>query len=352
MTISNVIGGFKKTGVFPLDRGAIKLPKDSMEKLPGESGLSFIPLYTPSKSYKANFSTEEMRKNQLRFESGYDVPNERYEMWLAEFHPEVLTSSHNISLSSSSDEDSDDSIWFSSDFDENLEDEVQGRLSRQEFKRLSHRRSSSCPRVQYRMCSESPHDLVRQLRSSSSVRDLQNVFSPPAKRPAPCVKSSARAMTSSECLRLLQEKEDKKKHEALMKLQRKQQREEKKQKKEELQRLKELERRKKEEQRQQLKLQKEEQKRQKEEQKRQREEQKRQKEEQKRQKEEQKWQKGEQKRQTKELQTQCKGKAGKGRSRQNATCMNAPETEILSENGGVFVSMHSCSYTIFCYNIL
>ena len=98
MTISNVIGGFKKTGVFPLDRGAIKLPKDSMEKLPGESGLSFIPLYTPSKSYKANFSTEEMRKNQLRFESGYDVPNERYEMWLAEFHPEVYSLPHTTYL--------------------------------------------------------------------------------------------------------------------------------------------------------------------------------------------------------------------------------------------------------------
>ena len=290
-----------------------------------------------------------MRKNQLRFESGYDVPNERYEMWLAVFHPEVLTSSHNISLSSSSDEDSDASLWFSSDFDENMEDEVQGRLSRssrQEFKRLPHRRSSSCPRVQYQMCSESRHDIVRQLRSHSAVRDVLDDFSSPTKRTAPRVKSSARVLTSSECLRLLQEKEDKKEHEALMKLQRKQQREEKKQKKEELQRLKELERRKKEEQRQQLKLQKEEQKRQKEEQKRQKEEQKRQKEEQKwqkeeqkRQKEEQKCQKGEEKRRTKELQTQCKGNAGKGPSKQNASkgpsrlnAMNAHEAEVLSEN--------------------
>ena len=48
--------------MFSLDREAIKLLKVSMEKLPGQSGLSFIPLYTPSKSYKANFSTEEMKK--------------------------------------------------------------------------------------------------------------------------------------------------------------------------------------------------------------------------------------------------------------------------------------------------
>ena len=53
MTIANTVGGFKTTGVFPLNREAVQLPKDNMERLNEQSGLSFIPLYTPSKSRKS-----------------------------------------------------------------------------------------------------------------------------------------------------------------------------------------------------------------------------------------------------------------------------------------------------------
>ena len=66
-----------------------------------QSGLSFIPLYTPSKSRKsvheAEFSSEEMRKNQIRFKSGYDVPNKRYEAWVRRFHSEVHVLMHDTS---------------------------------------------------------------------------------------------------------------------------------------------------------------------------------------------------------------------------------------------------------------
>ena len=100
MTIANTVGGFKTTGVFPLNREAVQLPKDNMERLNEQSGLSFIPLYTLSKLrksvHKAEFSSEEMRKNQIRFESGYDVPNERYEAWVRRFHPEVHVLMHEI----------------------------------------------------------------------------------------------------------------------------------------------------------------------------------------------------------------------------------------------------------------
>ena len=300
-----------------------------MEKLNKQSGLSFIPLYTPSKSKKSvqdpEFSEEEMRKNQMRFECGYDIPNERYEAWLRKFHPEVRTSdassdsvfsseemrknqmrfecrydvpneryeawlrkfhpeihttdasSDNVPLSLSSDEDPRDaSIASSSDLDGELRGHLfSGQSSHsssdptsvtepQARHRLSRRRSSSCPRV--RRCSTSPsRDYVRLMRGHSSMGDLLNVPSPPVRYKAPPMKSCGRVLTSTDSLRLLQEKEDKKKQEALEKLERQQQREERKRQKEE-------ENRRKEEQKRKVRQQREEQMRQKEEQKRQREE--------------------------------------------------------------------------------
>lgn len=92
MTIANIVRGFKTTGVYSLDRHAVKLPENKMEKLPEQSGLKFIPLYSPANLKKSlpEFSEDEVRKYQTRFENGYDLHDERYEAWLRQSHPEAL----------------------------------------------------------------------------------------------------------------------------------------------------------------------------------------------------------------------------------------------------------------------
>ena len=53
MTMKNIVSGFKVTGVYPVDRHAIKLPSERSqqsfrpESLAKESGLAYIPLYSP-----------------------------------------------------------------------------------------------------------------------------------------------------------------------------------------------------------------------------------------------------------------------------------------------------------------
>lgn len=57
MTIKNITSGFKVTGVFPVDRFAIKLPEDTKpvfkpEALAVKSGLAYIPLYSPAAAHR------------------------------------------------------------------------------------------------------------------------------------------------------------------------------------------------------------------------------------------------------------------------------------------------------------
>ena len=49
MTIQNVIGGFRTTGVYPFDRSSLSLPeKSNRASLAERTGLGFVPLYSPS----------------------------------------------------------------------------------------------------------------------------------------------------------------------------------------------------------------------------------------------------------------------------------------------------------------
>ena len=62
MTMKNIVNGFKVTGVYPLNRYAIKLPSGSSqttfrpENLAKESGLAYIPLYSPYRCTTPNSS--------------------------------------------------------------------------------------------------------------------------------------------------------------------------------------------------------------------------------------------------------------------------------------------------------
>ena len=59
MQPENAIASFKVTGIYPIDRGAIKIPgtEEEVKALAAKSELAFIPLYTPSKRRHASLSS-------------------------------------------------------------------------------------------------------------------------------------------------------------------------------------------------------------------------------------------------------------------------------------------------------
>ena len=114
MTVANITAGFKVTGVYPVNRNALSLPGQECETLSKETGLSFIPLYSPShriphsplqahdcpnldSSYVdspaatcISFTEEEVALFETRYENGYDiVGDDRYRQWLSNCHPEA-----------------------------------------------------------------------------------------------------------------------------------------------------------------------------------------------------------------------------------------------------------------------
>ena len=96
MSLQNIVAGFHTTGVFPFNRSIVSPPKDSrhhLDSLAKRTGLKFIPIYSPARHKPAKnpvvyFSTEEMSRFQVRFKEGYDVPDERYQKWVAMYHPQ------------------------------------------------------------------------------------------------------------------------------------------------------------------------------------------------------------------------------------------------------------------------
>ena len=107
MTISNVVSGFRMTGIYPTDRQALlKLIPDSSNTLE-ESGLAFVPLICPSprcRACKSLESTESVRpesqqifeeQEEKLFQKWYEAnsnvtENERYNAWLEKYHPEYV----------------------------------------------------------------------------------------------------------------------------------------------------------------------------------------------------------------------------------------------------------------------
>ena len=95
MTMHNIIEGFRVTGVYPFDRHVVVPRKLERASLAERTGLKFIPLCSPSRKQPDNtsamvprFSPEEIARFQVRFEEGYDLPDERYWQWVRMYHPE------------------------------------------------------------------------------------------------------------------------------------------------------------------------------------------------------------------------------------------------------------------------
>jgi hypothetical protein len=77
MTMKNIVGGFRVTGVYPVNRKVVEKPKElSKPSLPEATGLAYIPLYSPAKvscveaRQHTEFSAEELEKFECRYENG------------------------------------------------------------------------------------------------------------------------------------------------------------------------------------------------------------------------------------------------------------------------------------------
>ena len=112
MTISNVIAGFRVTGIYPLDREAVLGPISDLSALSEETRLSFIPMISPavrhftsrtsrrdvtpdSEAREQDFSDRELALFEYWYDEGHDITdNDRYNTWLAQSHPTSPAASH------------------------------------------------------------------------------------------------------------------------------------------------------------------------------------------------------------------------------------------------------------------
>ena len=62
MNIKNISGGFKASGIYPFNKKAITIPKPPMKSLPEQSGLKYIPQYSP-----ANRGTRHLSEQCISF---------------------------------------------------------------------------------------------------------------------------------------------------------------------------------------------------------------------------------------------------------------------------------------------
>ena len=95
MTPQTIMSGFKATGVFQLNRYAIILPGEQPRYsgtptaiLAKKKGISFMPFYSPTHDVGQLFTSEEQECFQHCYEEGYDLHDERYDLWLKIHHPE------------------------------------------------------------------------------------------------------------------------------------------------------------------------------------------------------------------------------------------------------------------------
>ena len=89
MTHDNIVAGIRCTGVFPVDREKIVKRTSATERLTQDTGGCFIPLFSPrQKKLTINvFTSDEQLLFQKRFE-GYDIQDDRYELWKRMYHPD------------------------------------------------------------------------------------------------------------------------------------------------------------------------------------------------------------------------------------------------------------------------
>ena len=149
MSITNVIGGFKNTGIYPFDRDALLPQSPVRPSLSQRTGISYIPLFSPrprpSLDHSSNeqmpaknrsfedddtidndpdshsdgsdelhvvpfpdisvltpkdsaFTQEENIVFSRRLEEGYDLPDPRYDLWLSIYQSKINEVLHYFNL--------------------------------------------------------------------------------------------------------------------------------------------------------------------------------------------------------------------------------------------------------------
>ena len=106
------------TGIYPFDWYTLRPQNNKQKKSIAEkNGLKFIPMFTPkpcrSRGHPETlmFSEEEVQLFQKHLEEGYDIQDERYDLWKRMCHPaEAVTASSPVVVTTSSAERSPTSL--------------------------------------------------------------------------------------------------------------------------------------------------------------------------------------------------------------------------------------------------
>ena len=236
MTMKNIIGGFKTTGVFPMNHEAI-MPKSSPVKegntfdtpsLPKATGIKFLPLHSPFPSQKTRskdrliddvtmsptvsdvkFTAEELALFKRRFQEGYDIVDDsKYNAWLQKFHSKQLNGnrSRDAPLDGSSDDSSGGSLCHC---EKDKEDDTVHLLK------------------PHKCNTTTDDDCIMLCHSTVLSKCIETAVQPKIKVPTAKIKNPARVLTSHEHLQLVTEKEERKSHEARMKEKRRMEQEQK-----------------------------------------------------------------------------------------------------------------------------
>ncbi len=260
MSIKNVCGGFKTTGIYPFNPHAL-LPKkpDSTiynpHSLGKKMGLRYIPLYSPIQKFKkvshlepnpssdvsdATFSAEEIARYQRRYEEGYDLHDERYEKWLKSQYHDVRHSTLYSPIQQFKKASHLEPNPSSDVSDATFSAEEIARYQRryEEGHDLHDERYEKWLKYQYHDVRHSTpleesvyapmKSLVHVPSHHSSLSVILSKKSAGMKLPHNLkTKTSARVLTGAEHLKLLEEKRKKKEEEQMLKEKRKLEREEK-----------------------------------------------------------------------------------------------------------------------------
>lgn len=231
MTMKNIIGGFKTTGVFPMNREAI-MPKSSPVKegntfdtpsLPKATGIKFLPLHSPFPSQKSRlkdrlidvtmsptvseveFTTDELALFERRFQEGYDIVDDsKYNAWLQKFHSKQLNGN--------GDAPSNGSSWPCQ------KDKGNDTVHLLKLQKCS---------IPTATITNDDDDCIMLCHSTLLSKCIETAVQPEIKLPTAKITNPARVLTSHEHLQLVTEKEERKKEEARMKEQRRIEREQK-----------------------------------------------------------------------------------------------------------------------------
>ena len=210
--MKNIIGGFKTTGVYPMNREAI-MPKSPPVKksntfdtsLPKETGIKLLPLHSPFPSQKSRskdrligdvtmsptvsdvkFTVEELALFKTRFEEGYDIVDDsKYNAWLQKFQLND-NKSRADTLSDAS----------SCHYEKDKEDDTMHLL-----------KPDKCSTT----ATDDDNDCIMLCHSTVLYKCIETAVQPEIKVPTAKITNSACVLTSHEHLQLVTEKEEKRK---------------------------------------------------------------------------------------------------------------------------------------------